>query len=467
MSFNPFKFSGTDRKIFGLEIGPKHVFARALTGLLASTLLFGAQQGYSRLFGTTDSEGATEQTTALTVQSSYPTTTLFSFSQEPQIALSQLSNQLLARDASLISESTCGQFAVIVLDDSLKFFEWLDKSWVDHSNLITTDAFQAGTPRKVVSVDATRDATIDFVITFENPVEGQPFIGGVFAESDCAWNWEYFGGKDSLQTKSPMLLTYDEQNNILSGTQAGTISQIKVEYRYDPNQGEFISTALDPSTNYDDLSLVDSYMTDLASWQIGGFRSMFYKSNEQSPAQQYAYHLLIGRQSEFDTGMKETVPFGLVRDGDRYKLCIGTRCDYTMHDFVVENQKVSTFSISGIELSQIVHADTDIASTNQQCNDRNTCVTLRSVFHSYVTVYIGFEINCKDTLGEVAFVNSRLLTPSSETVSKTATAAPCRANGSRFWMVSYQTTSNPFGGSVVLRLKDDIGSFGFTFPIAG
>jgi len=69
MPLNLFDFNGSGRKFFGLEVSPKQVVARVVTGLLASAVIFGGQFGYSKIKGSEQSVDTTISAESVAVAS--------------------------------------------------------------------------------------------------------------------------------------------------------------------------------------------------------------------------------------------------------------------------------------------------------------------------------------------------------------------------------------------------------------
>jgi len=104
-------------------------------------------------------------------------------------------------DASEISESECGVFAVLVTDESLTFYSWDGLQWSDKSDLL--GGGRGKYPQKVYSSDYTNDGVIDFFVTYRTRKNSGPTYGGFFAipwsgDFRCVWNWvDIDNGRDS------------------------------------------------------------------------------------------------------------------------------------------------------------------------------------------------------------------------------------------------------------------------------
>jgi len=464
MPINWFDFNSSGRKFFGLEVAPKQVAARVITGLLASAVIFGGQLGYSKINGSEQSVDTTMTAESVAIISepatdSSASTQTTDFSTDPNLALVQLKRSISARDASTISSTlACGKWVVLITENSLRFFEWVDSEWTDRSNLISTDEMGVGPTRKILSVDLTDDDSTDFMITFENEKFGGSPVGAIFAKdsnvSSCAWNWMYFSEPEGTNTKTRVLLNYNSSSRILTGTDPAVENGSTVEYKYDHLFDSFRVNENGGFVSDDDAGVIGSFMDDLASWRYAGFRSMFYKAADQSPAQQYAKHLLLGRQAEIEAGLTEPNEFQVIRKGTLYKLCIDSACSYEFYDFLLDNGRVSTFSVNGLELSKLLRTDLAEPSPLTQCPVTDVCITLRSVFQSFLTVYVAFEVNCVNASDSTTFVQSKLNTLNTIETKKSAIVTACSHGDTKHWGLSFATTANPFGGSVSLRISN-------------
>jgi len=95
-------------------------------------------------------------------------------------------------DASEISESECGVFAVLVTDESLTFYSWDGVQWSDKSDVL--GGGRGKYPQKVYSSDFTNDGVIDYFVTYRTNKNSGNTYGGFFAlpwsgDLRCVWNW--------------------------------------------------------------------------------------------------------------------------------------------------------------------------------------------------------------------------------------------------------------------------------------
>ena len=95
-------------------------------------------------------------------------------------------------DASEISESECGVFAVLVTDESLTFYSWDGVQWSDKSDVLSGG--RGKYPQKVYSYDYTNDGVIDYFVTYRTRKNSGSTFGGFFTipwsgDLRCVWNW--------------------------------------------------------------------------------------------------------------------------------------------------------------------------------------------------------------------------------------------------------------------------------------
>jgi hypothetical protein len=104
-------------------------------------------------------------------------------------------------DASEISESECGVFAMLVTEESLTFYSWDGAQWSDKSELL--GGGRGKFPLKVYSSDYTNDGVIDYFVTYRTNKNSGNTFGGFFAipwsgDFRCVWNWvDIDNGRDN------------------------------------------------------------------------------------------------------------------------------------------------------------------------------------------------------------------------------------------------------------------------------
>ena len=170
---------------------PRLVFILALLVLSACS--------NSILSQSDDSVGATG-TTTLTVP--VPTTVPWE-KGAPEAAWAAWLTTFAVIDASEISESECGVFAILVTDESLTFYSWDGVQWSDKSDVL--GGGRGKYPQKVYSSDYTNDGVIDYFITYRTRKNSGPTYGGFFAipwsgDLRCVWNWvDIDNGRDNTK----------------------------------------------------------------------------------------------------------------------------------------------------------------------------------------------------------------------------------------------------------------------------
>lgn len=135
-----------------------------------------------------DSTGANGSTTTTLPVS----TTVPSQKGAPEAAWATWLTTFAVVDASEISESECGVFAVLVTEESLTFYSWDGVQWSDKSDVL--GGGRGKYPLKVYSSDYTNDGVIDYFVTYRTRKNSGPTFGGFFAipwsgDLRCVWNW--------------------------------------------------------------------------------------------------------------------------------------------------------------------------------------------------------------------------------------------------------------------------------------
>ena len=144
-----------------------------------------------------DSAGATDTTsTTFLVPNTFPWV-----KGAPEAAWAAWLTTFAVVDASEISESECGVFAVLVTDESLTFYSWDGVQWSDKSDVL--GGGRGKYPQKVYSSDYTNDGVIDYFVTYRTRKNSGATYGGFFAlpwsgDLRCVWNWvDIDNGRDS------------------------------------------------------------------------------------------------------------------------------------------------------------------------------------------------------------------------------------------------------------------------------
>jgi hypothetical protein len=144
-----------------------------------------------------DSVGATGSTTTVPP---VPTTVPWE-KGAPEAAWAAWLTTFAVVDASEISESECGVFAMMVTEESLTFYSWDGVQWSDKSDVL--GGGRGKYPLKVYSYDYTNDGVIDYFVTYRTNKNSGNTFGGFFAipwsgDFRCVWNWvDIDNGRDN------------------------------------------------------------------------------------------------------------------------------------------------------------------------------------------------------------------------------------------------------------------------------
>ena len=144
-----------------------------------------------------DSVGATGSTTTVPP---VPTTVPWE-KGAPEAAWAAWLTTFAVVDASEISESECGVFAMLVTEESLTFYSWDGVQWSDKSDVL--GGGRGKYPLKVYSSDYTNDGVIDYFVTYRTNKNSGNTFGGFFAipwsgDFRCVWNWvDIDNGRDN------------------------------------------------------------------------------------------------------------------------------------------------------------------------------------------------------------------------------------------------------------------------------
>lgn len=96
------------------------------------------------------------------------------------------------KDASEVSISECGVYAMLVTDESLTFYMWNGIEWKDISEDLSGGRGQY--PIKVYTQDFTNDGAKDFFVIYRTKKNSGKTYGAYFAypwsgENYCVWSW--------------------------------------------------------------------------------------------------------------------------------------------------------------------------------------------------------------------------------------------------------------------------------------
>ena len=148
---------------------------------------------------TTTVAETTSTTSTSTTSSTTTTTTLPNSASELSLATFEaLAEADGALDYSKQIETPCGLFAMTVLPDRLRLYQWDGSSWFDQSDLLGPDGDFV--PSWVKSHDFTGDGVLDMFVHYRDPYDNSP-IGAMFWQDNCTWGWATFldsGGSTQL-----------------------------------------------------------------------------------------------------------------------------------------------------------------------------------------------------------------------------------------------------------------------------
>lgn len=96
------------------------------------------------------------------------------------------------KDASEVSISECGVYAMLVTDESLTFYMWNGVEWKDISEDLGGGRGQY--PIKVYTQDFTNDGAKDFFVVYRTKKKTGKIYGAYFAfpwggRNKCVWSW--------------------------------------------------------------------------------------------------------------------------------------------------------------------------------------------------------------------------------------------------------------------------------------
>ncbi len=188
-----------------------------LKGLFVSSIL---------IFVAACSGGSSTPTTT-----SITTTTLSPASAQEE--LDKLAKQSTAVDYSMISDSQCGKFALLVVPEDVHFYRWTSTGWQqDDSNF---GNWIPKYPLSVTTNDYTNDGLDEFLLSIDMSA------GAILAQFECKWQWLPFQGT-SGQELYFYNLTWSADQKQLSGTDYDSDGDlIDVQFVWFPEDRVFIS----------------------------------------------------------------------------------------------------------------------------------------------------------------------------------------------------------------------------------
>ena len=207
------------------------------------------------------------------------------------------------------------------------------------------------------------------------------------------------------------------------------------------------------------------YFNALSGWTSQDFQQMLYESVEGSPAWSYAYHLVIGRNSELQSGRREGSGVKIIDNGDSLKVCFTSSCSVTIDNVQGENGLVSNYFVNGRDLSSSIISHPDNGSF--VCSTAGFCATLRSAFWFGNIVYTTVEVRVNDSaVSQAQGVSQKLKMPTGELLSIASGTSPTATQSEpAYYSLGFKTKNAPWGGFVNVRLKTSLGTDTVRLPL--
>jgi hypothetical protein len=207
------------------------------------------------------------------------------------------------------------------------------------------------------------------------------------------------------------------------------------------------------------------YFNALSDWTSQSFQQMLYESVEGSPAWSYAYHLVMGRNSELQSGRREGSRLKIIDNGDSLKVCFTSSCSVTIDNVQGENGLVSNYFVNGRELSSSIVSRT--SNDSFVCSSFGFCATLRSAFWFGNTVYATVEVRVNDSsVTKAQGVSQKLKMPSGELISIASGTSPTATQSEpAYYSLGFKTSNEPWGGFVNVRIKTSLGTDTVRLPL--
>ena len=207
------------------------------------------------------------------------------------------------------------------------------------------------------------------------------------------------------------------------------------------------------------------YFSALSDWTSQSFQQMLNESVEDSPAWSYAYHLVMGRNSELQSGRREGSKVKIIDNGDSLKVCFTSSCSVTIDNVQGENGLVSNYFVNGRDLSSSIISHPDNGSF--VCSKFGFCATLRSAFWFGNTVYATVEVHVADSsVSKAQGVSQKLKMPSGELISIASGTSPtAKQSEPAYYSLGFKTTDAPWGGFVNIRVKTSLGTDTIRLPL--
>jgi len=207
------------------------------------------------------------------------------------------------------------------------------------------------------------------------------------------------------------------------------------------------------------------YFSALSDWTSQSFQQMLNESVEGSPAWSYAYHLVMGRNSELQSGRREGSRVKIIDNGDSLKVCFTSSCSVTIDNVQGEYGLVSNYFVNGRELSSSIVSRT--SNDSFVCSSLGFCATLRSAFWFGNTVYATVEVRVNDSsVAKAQGVSQKLKMPTGELIPIASGTSPTATQSEpAYYSLGFKTTDSPWGGFVNVRVKTSLGTDTVRLPL--
>ena len=140
------------------------------------------------------------------------TTSVETIPKNSKTELELLAKSTDAIDYSRISESKCGNFAIIVTQSESNLYQWINDEW----RITSYPSSEIGDPAiKVTTRDYTWDKVNDFLMTYQNGGPEGTEYGAILHLDNCRWKWAGFENSEGVH-QSVKWLSYDDESETLS-----------------------------------------------------------------------------------------------------------------------------------------------------------------------------------------------------------------------------------------------------------
>jgi hypothetical protein len=407
----------------------------------------------------TENDATTDEINAGTyAQSPLSTTTsVGSFSQDPETALDLLRTVLAARASSGVLD-VCGKQAVLLTATGLRLFKWIDgTSWSDFSELVMppTDLLPVG----MFVVDVPRDGIPDLLVTFERTGTDSPPSGVLAVPSTSigcgqGYSWQYFSLPDGSFSRLVPGLEPSSSEFISRGTVSG-IKTVRYQWSQEKQYFQFQSDSVaNPGGEGSPVSeeVIRTFMTEYGKFTTSSFETMLQYVRPNSPAEQLVKFLLSGKRASRGAGYGEGSGFTVEPVGEDWRILFpGSATEYS--NFVGENDKISTFRMNEIELENLIRYDDSNPVLSRQCTSSGACIGIRGVQLGNRTTYVALEIDTSAMIGRAKFGTSWLTTGANRQRHLSSTNAIVNSPNVSTWSIAYELAELPWGATLEVQVS--------------